>query len=105
MTTPLSAFTGNVIYLDTMLPYMLLRGVDPAVKHFFQQIERGDLPHLTILDVLASDLEVLNEVMVQYHLRPRDALHLAAMQRIGCFDLASNDVHFDSVPHVRRYSL
>ena len=33
MTAPLAAFTGSVIYLDTMLPYMLLRGVDPAVKH------------------------------------------------------------------------
>ena len=163
MTTPLSAFTGDVIYLDTMLPYLLLRGVDLSIKHFFQQIERGDffaytsiltfdelayrlllafikdqyagspldrlrneedkmmtefadtvavllrrlrdLPHLTVLDVLASDLEILNEAMVQYRLRPRDALHLAAMQRVGCFDLASNDAHFDSVPHIRRYSL
>ena len=162
MTMPLSAFAGNAIYLDTMLPYMLLRGVDLAVKHFFERIERGDfyaytsvltfdelayrlllalikdryggspldrlreeedkmmaefadkvamllhrlcdLPYLTVLDVLASDLEVLNEAMVKYHLRPRDALHLAAMQRVGCFDLASNDPRFDSVPHVRRFS-
>ena len=42
MTAPLDAFTGSVIYLDTMLPYMLLRGVDPAVKHFFKRIEEGD---------------------------------------------------------------
>ena len=162
MTTPLSAFTGAAIYLDTMMPYMLLRGVDSTVKHFFERIERGglsaytsiltfdelayrlllasikdrykgslldrlrseedkmmtefagpvaallrrlrDLPHLVVLDVLASDLEVLNEAMVKHHFRPRDALHLAAMQRVGCFDLASNDSRFDTVPHVRRYS-
>lgn len=41
MTAPLSTFAGDVIYLDTMLPYALLRGIDPAVKSFFNRIERG----------------------------------------------------------------
>lgn len=163
MTASLSTFAGNVIYLDTMLPYALLRGIDPAVKPFFEQIERGVLlaytsvltfdelayrlllalikdrygsspldrlrseeekliaefapqvvthlrhlryfPHLTVLDILASDVDVMNEALTQYHLRPRDALHVAAMQRVGCFDLASNDPHFDRVPQIRRYAL
>lgn len=163
MTTPLSAFGGNVIYFDTMLPYALLRGIDPAVKLFSDRIERGVLlaytsvltfdelayrlllalikdhyggspldhlreeeekliaefapriitqlrhlrffPHLIILDILASDLDTMNEVMAQYHLRPRDALHFAAMQRVGCFDLASNDPHFDRIPQIRRFVL
>jgi len=163
MTTPLNAFTGSIIYLDTMLPYMLLRGVDPAIKPFFARIERGELyaytsiltfdelayrlmlafikdhysgsplerlrdeeekmmaefapaiatllrrlrayTHLTVLDVLVPDLDVMDTTMTQYHLRPRDALHLAAMQRAHCLDLASNDHHFDRVPAVRRYTL
>jgi len=163
MTAPLDAFTGSVIYLDTMLPYMLLRGADPAVKHFFKRMEEGDfaaytsaltfdelayrlllalikdrygsspldhlrdaeekmlaefapavvallrrlreLPHLTILDLLVSDLEIMNEAMGHYLLRPRDGLHLAAMQQIPCLDLASTDPHFDRVPHIRRFTL
>jgi predicted nucleic acid-binding protein len=163
MTAPLSTFIGDVIYLDTMLPYALLRGIDPAVKPFFDRIERGtllaytsaltfdelayrlllalvkdhysgspldrlrdeeekliaefapivvsqlrhlrDFPHLIVLDLLVSDLEVMGEALMQYHLRPRDALHFAAMQRIGCFDLASNDHHFDRIPHVCRFTL
>jgi predicted nucleic acid-binding protein len=163
MTAPLDAFTGSVIYLDTMLPYMLLRGVDPAVKHFFKRMEEGDfaaytsaltfdelayrlllalikdrygnspldrlrdaeeemlanfapavvailrrlreLPHLTLLDVSVSDLEIMNEAMGRYRLRPRDGLHLAAMQQISCLDLASTDPHFDRVPHIRRFTL
>jgi predicted nucleic acid-binding protein len=162
MTAPLNAFTGSVIYLDTMLPYMLLRGADPAVKVFFERIEHGDfaaytsaltfdelayrlllamikdryggspldrlrdaeekmltefapavvtllrrlqeLPHLTILDVLAFDVEVMSQAMSRYHLRPRDGLHLAAMQRISCLDLASTDPHFDRVPHIHRFT-
>lgn len=162
MTLPLNAFTGEIIYVDTMLPYLLLRGVDPAIKTFFERIERGDLsaytsaltfdelayrltlafikdrypgspldhlrneetkmlaefappvvallrrlsdlPHLIVLDVLSSDLDMMNDAMSRHLLRPRDALHFAAMQRIDCFDLASNDPHFDRVPTIQRYS-
>ena len=43
--------------------------------------------------------------MSLYHLRPRDALHLAAMQKCGCFDLVSHDADLDRVPMVRRYTL
>lgn len=53
MTTPLSAFGGNVIYFDTMLPYALLRSIDPAVKLFFDRIERGVL--LAYTSVLTFD--------------------------------------------------
>ena len=42
---------------------------------------------------------------LQYHLRPRDALHLAAMQKCGCFDLLSHDPDFDRVPMISRYTL
>ena len=159
MTAPLDAFTGSVIYLDTMLPYMLLRGADPAVKHFFKRMEEGDFAAYTsaltfdelayrlllalikdrygsspldrlrdeeekmlaefapavvallrrlrdtILDVWVSDLEIMNEAMRHYLLRPRDGLHLAAMQQIPCLDLASTDPHFDRVPHIQRFTL
>ncbi len=163
MADPLSAFTGNSIYLDTMLPYSLLRGVDEAIKTLFQRIERGELraytsvltfdelayrlllafikdrygssplerlrdqeeamltefapqvsdllqqlrtyTSLTVLEVLPEDLNVLNSGMVRYHLRPRDAFHLAAMQRVNCLDLASNDSDFDRIPEVKRYSI
>jgi predicted nucleic acid-binding protein len=163
MTTPLRTFSGNAVYLDTMLPYALLRGIDPAAKVFFERIGRGEflaytavltfdelayrfvlaltkdryggspldalrteeekilaefaprvvlelrrlreLPNLTVLDVLAMDLDAMNDAMVQFHVRPRDALHYAAMKRIGCFDLASNDAHFDRIPTLKRYAL
>jgi predicted nucleic acid-binding protein len=44
-------------------------------------------------------------VIQQHHLRPRDALHLAAMQKVNCFALASNDADFDRVPIVERYTM
>lgn len=41
MTAPLNTFSGNTIYLDTMLPYALLRGIDPAAKVFFERMGQG----------------------------------------------------------------
>ena len=163
MSLTLSRFTGRTICLDTMLPYALLRGVDPAAEGFFARIEKGTLfaytsaltfdelayrfllalikdryggspldrlrayeerlitefapivspelhrlrnfPHLTVVDVTAFDVDLMNQAMTQYAIRPRDALHFAAMQRITCFDLASHDQHFDRIPQVRRYTL
>jgi predicted nucleic acid-binding protein len=62
-------------------------------------------PNLSLVDMTSSDLEAMDEVMSLYHLRPRDALHLAAMQKCGCYDLVSHDADFDRVPAVRRYTL
>ncbi len=162
MATALSAFTGNIIYVDTMIPYMLLRGIT-EVQPFFERLERDEVlaytsaltfdelayrlilalikdryegsalellrdqeekllaefaptvsslikrlreyANLTVLDVLVSDLDVMSEVMPQYHLRPRDALHYAAMRRVGCANLASNDSDFDRIPTIKRYTI
>jgi predicted nucleic acid-binding protein len=162
MTRPLDTFAGSIIYLDTMIPYALLRGIDPSVQAFFHRIEQGmilaytsvltfdelayrlllalirdrygspaldhlreneceritelappvatqlrelrQFPNLVVLDVLVSDVDTMVTALPQYGLRPRDALHFAVMQRLGCLDLASNDAHFDRLPGIRRFS-
>jgi predicted nucleic acid-binding protein len=140
MSDPLSAFTGTALYLDTMIPYALLRGIDPAAQVLFTRIEGGELraytsvltfdeliyrmllalignhyggspleqlrdkgaqmiaefypqlaphlarlrtfPNLFVIEVTLSDLEAMDEGMRLYQLRPRDALHLAAMPEV-----------------------
>jgi predicted nucleic acid-binding protein len=161
MTNPLANFSEEAIYLDTMVPYALLRGIDPATKTFFQRLEVGEFqaftsaltfdelayrlilalikdqypgspldhlrdreeemlaefsppvaaqlerlqkfPNLMIVGVRVDDLTEMNRAMEQYHVRPRDALHYAAMQRVNCFNLASNDRHFDRIPGLQRF--
>ena len=76
MTAPLDAFSGSVIYLDTMLPYMLLRGADPAVKHFFKRMEEGDFAAYTsalTFDELAYRL-LLALIKDRYGSSPLDRL-------------------------------
>lgn len=163
MSEPLAAFSGDVLYLDTMIPYALLRGVDPTARDLFARIESGDLhaytsvltfdelayrmllalirdrydgspldrlrdneaqmvaefypqlsphlvrlwtfPNLILVDLTPSDLAMMDEGMRLYRIRPRDALHLAAMQKCNCLDLVSHDTGFDRIPMVRRYTL
>jgi len=70
------------------------------------EIERlQTFPNLTLLDVSASDITQMNQLMQQHHLRPRDALHLAAMHKCNCFNLVSQDADFDHVPYLQRFTL
>jgi predicted nucleic acid-binding protein len=163
MTEVWTAFSGTALYLDTMVPYSLLRGLDPSVRALFARIEAGEIraytsvltfdelayrtllafirdryegspldrlrndqvrliakfypqlaphlerlrtfPNLFLVDVSPSDLGVMDEAMRRYQLRPRDALHLAAMLKCGCLYLVSDDPDFDRVPEIRRYTL
>jgi predicted nucleic acid-binding protein len=160
---PLPDFKGSTLYLDTMIPYALLRDIEPAATVLFERIRAGELhaytsvltfdeliyrsllalvrerypgspldhlrnrkaqmvaefypllatalarlrdfPNLTWLEVTVADLTQMSENIGVYHILPRDALHLAAMQKCSCFDLVSHDADFDRVPSVRRYTL
>lgn len=163
MTSLWQNFQGNAIYLDTMVPYALLRGIEPSAKELFAQIEQGkfqaftsaltfdelayrlilayikdnysgspldhlrqtqakmiaefypqiapslaqlrSFPNLTVLSVTIADLQAMDDAILKFHLRPRDALHLAAMQKCDCLNLISQDSDFDQVPIVKRYTL
>ncbi len=163
MSQPLAYFSGNSLYLDTMIPYALLRGIDPIVQNLFTRIQRGEIlaytsvltfdelayrlllalirdyygsspldhlrsdeskmiaqfypvlfphlvklrnfPNLTLIEVTASDIDSMNNIILQYHIKPRDALHLTAMQKCNCFSLVSQDTDFDRVSVVQRYTL
>lgn len=164
MIQPITDFRGQVIYLDTMIPYALFRNIETTVvKGLFSRLQAGDFqaftsvltfdelayrlllaairdnhpgnpldhlrqneakliatyspriaveierlqtfPNLTLLDVSASDITQMNQLMQQHHLRPRDALHLAAMHKCNCFNLVSQDADFDHVPYLQRFTL
>ena len=164
MTQSFSAFNGQALYLDAMIPYTLLRNIEAeAVKSLFQRLQAGEFqaftsvltfdelayrlllavirdnhpgnpldqlrrdeakliatyspriavkierlqtfPNLTLLDVTASDITQMHQFMQQRQLRPRDALHLAAMHKCNCFNLVSLDADFDRVPYLQRFTL
>jgi predicted nucleic acid-binding protein len=75
----------------------------PRLAPHMQQLRT--FPNLILLEVAPADLDAMDEAMLTYHLRPRDALHLAAMQNCEYLDLLSQDPDFDRVPTVHRYTL
>jgi predicted nucleic acid-binding protein len=163
MSRHIADFSGNAVYLDTMIPYALLRGIDPEAKFVFERIRKGEMkaytsvltfdelayrlllalikdryggspleklrheekemirrfyptiaprilrlhrfPNLSVLDIAAADVQVMSENILQYHVKPRDALHITAMQKCKCFNLLSHDEDFDRVPDVQRYTM
>lgn len=64
-----------------------------------------DYVHLTIVSVEMQDILAMRQNIKHFRLMPRDALHLAAMQKVGCFHLVSQDSDFDHIPGLTRYTL
>jgi predicted nucleic acid-binding protein len=80
------------------------------IKEFYPDVAPAlarlrTFPNLVLMDVTSIDLTLMDENMTRYHLRPRDALLLSAMQKCGCYDLVSHHTAFDQVPKVKRYTL
>ncbi len=81
-----------------------------VIKEFYPRLSSAIIrlqtfPHLTLLDLSPIDLMLMDENITRYHLQPRTAIHLAAMQKSGSFDLVSHNEDFDRIPEVRRYTL
>ncbi len=81
----------------------LLKEMAPAVAPRLQALR--SFPNLVVTEITSQDVSAMLQNMLDYPLRPRDALHFAAMQRLNCLDLASNDHHFDEVAAIRRFSI
>jgi len=92
-------------------PFDMLRSDERRmIGEFFPKIEPQlvrfqTMPNLTIVDITAADVTAMRNNIRDYLLRPRDALHLAAMQKTNCFHLVSQDSDFDHIPSITRYSL
>ncbi len=62
-------------------------------------------PNLNVVAISAVDLAAMHRNVRQFRLLPRDALHLALMQRLGCTNLVSEDSDFDTVTGIKRFVL
>ena len=62
-----------------------------------------NLPNMALVGVESGDAEGMFSNIIQHSLLPRDALHLAIMQRLGIAQVASDDRDFDRVTAVERH--
>lgn len=61
------------------------------------------LPHINLVGVDATDFNRMVENIQTFFLLPRDALHVAILQRLGLSGIASDDNDFDRVKGVERH--
>lgn len=61
------------------------------------------LPNIVQLGVEAGDFEGMLDNVSRFALLPRDAFHVALMQRLGLVAIASDDMDFDRVDGIERH--
>lgn len=61
------------------------------------------LPNLNVVGVESTDFDRMMGNIRTFSLLPRDALHLAIIQRLGLAAIASDDRDFDRVEGITRY--
>jgi predicted nucleic acid-binding protein len=73
----------------------------PAIDRALRQLVL--LPHVHLVGVDPTDFTRMLENIQTYRLLPRDALHIALMQRLHLTALASDDTDFDRVSTITRH--
>ena len=73
------------------------RTIEMAIRRFMA------LPHLNLVGVEATDGNRMLDNILTFSLLPRDALHVAIMQRLGLTAIASDDADFDRVKGLERH--
>ena len=61
------------------------------------------LPHINLVGVETTDFNRMLENIKTFSLLPRDALHVAIVQRLGLNGIASDDIDFDRVKGIERH--
>ena len=90
--------SGQVLYLKKHPE--VIKTLAPEVNRITENILRLS----DIIGVGPEDIQRLTYLMETYGLLPRDALHIAVMQRCGLTDIASSDADFDRVVSITRYT-
>lgn len=79
----------------------LVRVHSPSIEEALKDLV--SLPHIHLVGVEADDVHRLFHNAREYGLLPRDAIHVAIMQRLGIRMIASDDTDFDHVEGIERH--
>lgn len=78
-----------------------IRNHGPAIDTALRQLVL--LPHVHLVGIETADFSGMLENIKTYALLPRDALHVALMQRLNLTAVASDDTDFDRVSTLTRH--
>ena len=84
----------NLLVLDEVV-YVSRRKYGVEEKETLEFVDQAILPHVELLPIGADLYQLFKLYVVEFGLRPSDALHAATIRRYGLDAIASEDRDFD----------
>jgi predicted nucleic acid-binding protein len=90
----------NMLIVDEVLYVSGKQGLPYSVTlNFLRAII---LPYAEIAPIEEEDLKPAEKYLLNYSLKPSDAIHLATMEKVGASHIVTEDEDFDKVKEVKR---
>lgn len=90
----------NMIVIDETT-WILSQKYGFPLSEVFELIDRL-MSLIEVIPVNYTEYDVMKKVMMEYGLKPSDAIHVASMNKSGAQHIVSEDKEFDKVPWIKR---
>jgi len=90
----------NMIVVDEVL-WILTKKYKVPLSEAFELMDRL-MPLIEVIPLDYMDYDDMRRIMMNYGLKPSDALHVASMRKAGIKHIVSEDKEFDKIPWIKR---
>ena len=91
----------DVLVLDELI-YISKKKYGIPYKISIEFIQSNILPYTSILSLSEDEYTYAAKILMEYGIKPSDALHLGAMINNGITLIASEDKEYDKIPTIKR---
>ena len=91
----------DVLVLDELI-YISGKKYGIPYKISIEFIQSNILPYTSILSLSEDEYNYAAKILMEYGIKPSDALHLGAMINNGITLIASEDKEYDKIPTIKR---
>lgn len=91
----------DVLVLDELI-YISKRKYGIPYKISIEFIQSNIFPYTTILSLSEDKYSQVAKILMEYDIKPSDALHLGAMINNGITLISSEDKEYDKIPTIKR---
>ena len=90
----------NMIVVDEVL-WILTKKYKVPLSETFELMDRL-MPLIEVIPLDYMDYDDMRRIVMNYGLKPSDALHVASMRKAGIKHIVSEDKEFDKIPWIKR---
>lgn len=90
----------NMIVIDE-ITWILTKKYKIPLNEVFELTDKL-IPLIEVIPINYIDYDAMKKVMMEYGLKPSDAIHVASMSKSGAQHIVSEDKEFDKVPWIKR---